>query len=130
MRWLIIVANEMLGQDGVVSKAETVDLSTLPLLHQPRAHLVDLDRLRVAMQRPLCGGCPNHAQLLADRGALTVVDDPIGQPTWMVDLVDSVVRLDEAHALPRTTTAHRRDSPSDLVESESLQWDWTQRGSR
>lgn len=42
------------------------------------------------------------ARVARDRGALEVVDDQVGQPTWTVDLADQIVRLVEARA-PRGT---------------------------
>ena len=36
------------------------------------------------------------ARILRERGAASVVDDQVGQPTWTVDLADLVVRLVEA----------------------------------
>ncbi len=38
------------------------------------------------------------ATLVADRGAVSVVDDQVGQPTWTVDLAGLVIRLVEAGA--------------------------------
>ena len=38
------------------------------------------------------------ARVAGERGAVSVVDDQVGQPTWTVDLADLVVRLVEAEA--------------------------------
>jgi dTDP-4-dehydrorhamnose reductase len=38
------------------------------------------------------------ARVARERGAVDVVDDQVGQPTWTVDVADLIVRLVEAHA--------------------------------
>ena len=42
------------------------------------------------------------ARVARERGAVSVVDDQVGQPTWTSDVADLVVRLVEADAAPGT----------------------------
>lgn len=62
----------------------------------PDDHLI----VRTAWLYGAHGGCfpRTIARIAAERGALSVVDDQIGQPTWTVDVVDLVRRLVDAGA--------------------------------
>ena len=65
-----------------------------------RANTDDYLIVRTAWLYGAQGNCfpKTMVKLLADRDALTVVDDQVGQPTWTVDLADLVIRLVEAQA--------------------------------
>lgn len=65
-----------------------------------RAEAEDHLIVRTAWLYGAGGGCfpKTIARAAAQRGALDVVDDQVGQPTWTVDLADLVVRLVEAGA--------------------------------
>lgn len=71
----------------------------------PEGHLV----VRTAWLYGAHGGCfpKTIARVARERGALHVVDDQVGQPTWTVDLADLVVRLVDADA---TGTFHGTSS--------------------
>jgi dTDP-4-dehydrorhamnose reductase len=62
----------------------------------PDRHLV----VRTAWLYGAHGGCfpKTIARLARERGAVSVVDDQVGQPTWTADVADLVVRLVEADA--------------------------------
>lgn len=62
----------------------------------PDAHLV----VRTAWLYGAHGNCfpRTIARVAADRGAVSVVDDQVGQPTWTRDVADLVLRLVEADA--------------------------------
>ena len=65
-----------------------------------RAQAPDHLIVRTAWLYGAHGGCfpKTIAKAAAERGALSVVDDQVGQPTWTMDLADLVVRLIEARA--------------------------------
>ena len=60
----------------------------------PDRHLM----VRTAWLYGAHGGCfpRTIARVAAERGAVSVVEDQVGQPTWTVDVADLVVRLVEA----------------------------------
>ena len=60
----------------------------------PDAHLI----IRTAWLYGAHGACfpKTIARVAAERGAISVVDDQVGQPTWTRDVADLVVRLVEA----------------------------------
>ena len=62
----------------------------------PEHHLI----LRTAWLYGAHGGCfpKTIAKVAADRGAISVVTDQVGQPTWTADLADLALRLVEAAA--------------------------------
>jgi dTDP-4-dehydrorhamnose reductase len=62
----------------------------------PDRHLV----VRTAWLYGAHGGCfpKTIARLARERGAVSVVEDQVGQPTWTADVADLVVRLVEADA--------------------------------
>jgi len=62
----------------------------------PDQHLV----VRTAWLYGAHGGCfpRTIAKLARERGAVSVVDDQFGQPTWTVDVAELIVRLVEADA--------------------------------
>lgn len=62
----------------------------------PDAHLV----VRTAWLYGAHGACfpKTIARVAAERGAIAVVDDQVGQPTWTRDVADLVLRLVEADA--------------------------------
>lgn len=62
----------------------------------PDRHLV----VRTAWLYGEHGGCfpKTIARLARERGAVSVVDDQLGQPTWTVDVAETIVRLVEADA--------------------------------
>lgn len=61
----------------------------------PDRHLV----VRTAWLYGAHGGCfpKTIARVARERGAVSVVDDQVGQPTWTVDVADLVLRLVDAH---------------------------------
>jgi dTDP-4-dehydrorhamnose reductase len=62
----------------------------------PDRHLL----VRTAWLYGAHGGCfpKTIARVAAERGAISVVDDQVGQPTWTRDVADLVIRLVEADA--------------------------------
>jgi len=62
----------------------------------PEQHLL----VRTAWLYGAHGGCfpKTIARVAAERGAISVVDDQVGQPTWTRDVADLVIRLVEADA--------------------------------
>ena len=66
----------------------------------PEQHLI----ARTAWLYGADGGCfpKTIARLAAERGAVSVVDDQFGQPTWTMDLAELIVRLVQADAEPGT----------------------------
>ena len=76
----------------------------------PDAHLV----VRTAWLYGAHGACfpKTIARVAAERGAISVVDDQVGQPTWTRDVADLVVRLVEADAPAGTYHATSSDQTS------------------
>jgi dTDP-4-dehydrorhamnose reductase len=66
----------------------------------PEQHLIT----RTAWLYGAHGGCfpKTIARVAAERGAVSVVDDQHGQPTWTTDLAEAMVRLVQADAEPGT----------------------------
>jgi len=76
----------------------------------PDAHLV----VRTAWLYGAHGACfpKTIARVAAERGAISVVDDQVGQPTWTRDVADLVLRLVEADAPTGTYHATSSDQTS------------------
>ncbi|HEY3548202.1 MAG TPA: dTDP-4-dehydrorhamnose reductase [Propionicimonas sp.] len=96
--------------DGVATTPYAEGAATLPRSAYGRTKLAgewavralarDFLVVRTAWLYGAHGGCfpKTIARVAAERGALDVVDDQVGQPTWTVDLADLVARLVEGDA--------------------------------
>ena len=108
--WLVQVSTDYVF-DGRATSPYAEDAETTPASAYGRTKAAGEEAVRAALpDRHLVvrtawlygahGGCfpRTIARVARERGAVSVVDDQVGQPTWTVDVADLIVRLVEATA--------------------------------